>query len=402
MTTVLIIGAGQGGFQVAVSLREKGFDGRVLLLGDEPGLPYQRPPLSKSYLSGQATPTQLPLRPCSFFVRNGIELVQGRACALDRRYRLVRLADGGVLGYDHLVLATGARPRPLPVPGADLPGVLPLRTREDADALRARLPSAGDIVVIGAGFIGLEFAAVARRAGHRVTIVEASRRPMARVLTEPMSEFVAERHRWDGNTLLLDRSVAALRGTRAVAAVELDDGTRIPAELVVVGVGVVPNVEPAAAAGLAVGDGVEVDEHLVSSDPAISAIGDCASYPSRHAGGRVRLESVQNTVDHARCVASRLTGDVWPYRSVPWFWSEQFDVKLQIAGVRGGAERTVVSGDRACGKFSVLCFRGDRLVAVESVNRPGDHLAARNLLACGRGPTLETLRSADFALRKSS
>ncbi|OXM71599.1 NAD(P)/FAD-dependent oxidoreductase [Amycolatopsis vastitatis] len=394
--TVLVVGAGQSGFQAVASLRDRGFDGRVVLVGEEPGVPYQRPPLSKAYLAGTAGQEQLHLRGEDFFAEKDIELVDAQVETLDRGAREIRLEDGRRLGYDHLILATGARNRRLPVPGADLPGVLTLRTRDDADRLRASLEQAGNVVVVGGGFIGLEFAS---HAGRPVTIVEAQDRLLNRVATPEISAYFASLHREAGHTVVLGQGVTALHGDERVREVELSDGTRLPADLVVVAVGVVPETTLAAAAGLPVDNGVVVDEHLRTADPRIFAIGDCANFPCVQAGSATRLESVQNAVDHARCVAAVLTGTPEPYASLPWFWTDQAGAKLQIAGILAGADRTVVAGDPAEGKFSVLSFRDDVLIAVESVNRPADHVAARRLFTADPRPAYADLEASAFDLK---
>lgn len=396
MSTVLVVGAGQSGFQAAASLRERGFAGRVVLIGDEPGVPYQRPPLSKAYLTGAAGQEQLRLRGEDFFAEKDIELVAGRVASIDRAGSRVLLEDGAELAYDHLVLATGSRNRALPVPGADLPGVLNLRTRDDADRLRASLADAGDVVVIGGGFIGLEFAS---HAGRPVTIVEAQDRLLNRVATPEISAYFAELHEGAGHAVLLGRGVAALHGDGRVQSVELSDGTSLPADLAVVAVGVVPETALAAAAGLAVDNGVVVDEHLRTEDPKIFAIGDCANFPCVQAGAATRLESVQNAVDQARCVAAAITGSAAAYDSLPWFWTDQSGTKLQIAGILSGADRTVVAGDRSAGKFSVLSFRDGVLIAVESVNRPADHIAARRLFTAEPHPAYADLEASAFDLK---
>ncbi|WIV59014.1 NAD(P)/FAD-dependent oxidoreductase [Amycolatopsis nalaikhensis] len=394
--TVLVVGAGQSGFQAVASLRDRGFDGRVVLVGDEPGAPYQRPPLSKAYLAGTAGLEQLHLRGEDFFAEKDIELVAGRVAGIDRAAAKVRLEDGRELAYDHLVLATGARNRTLPVPGADLPGVLALRTRDDADKLRESLAAAQDVVVVGGGFIGLEFAS---HAGRPVTIVEAQDRLLSRVATPEISAYFAALHREAGHTVLLGQGVSALHGDDRVREVELSDGSRLPADLVVVAVGVVPETTLAASAGLPVDNGVVVDAHLRTEDPKIFAIGDCANFPCVQAGAATRLESVQNAVDQARCVAAAITGTPEPYASLPWFWTDQSGAKLQIAGILSGADKTVVAGDPAAGKFSVLSFRDDVLIAVESVNRPADHIAARRLFTADPRPAYADLEASDFDLK---
>ena len=392
---VAIIGAGQAGFQAGASLRDAGFAGRVILIGDEPVLPYQRPPLSKSYLAGQSGADDLWLRPAEFYAKHQIDLVCGDAVtAIDRGQRCLHLASGIEFSWDHLVFATGAGCRPLAVLGAELDGVLTLRTLADADALRQRLEQAREVVVVGAGFIGLEFASVALARGTLVHIIEVTRQPMGRVVSMPVSRFFTEAHIGWGAEVALGTGVVRILGAAGrVTGVETSDGRSIPADLVLICIGVIPNAQLAGAAGLAIDDGIIVDEYLMTSDPAISAIGDCANFPTPFAPVRVRLESVQNAVDQGRCVADRLAGRPMPYRRVPWFWSDQGDLKLQIAGITIGHETSVLRGDPANRSFSVFCFRGKRLIGVESVNRTADHVIARRLLA--GDPLLSPEQAAD-------
>jgi 3-phenylpropionate/trans-cinnamate dioxygenase ferredoxin reductase subunit len=392
---VAIVGAGQAGFQAAASLRDAGFAGRVVLIGDEPVLPYQRPPLSKSYLAGQTGVDDLWLRPAEFYAKQQIDLVYGDpVTAIDRGQRRLHLASGIELSWDHLVFATGAGCRPLAVPGAELGGVLALRTLADADELQQRLNEAREVVVVGAGFIGLEFAAVALASGVMVHIVEVTRQPMGRVVSEPVSRFFTKVHiDWGAEVALGTGIIRILGAGGRVNGVETTDGRRLPADLVLICIGVIPNAELARGAGLAVDDGIVVHEYLMTSDPAISAIGDCANFPTPFAPVRVRLESVQNAVDQGRCVADRLAGRPVPYQKVPWFWSDQGDLKLQIAGITTGHDTSILRGDPAARNFSVFCFRGERLIGVESVNRTADHVVARRLLA--GDPELSPQQAAD-------
>ncbi|WP_315833720.1 NAD(P)/FAD-dependent oxidoreductase [Bradyrhizobium prioriisuperbiae] len=399
---VVVVGAGQAGFQAAASLRDNGFAGRISLIGDEPGLPYQRPPLSKAYLTGATDRVALNLRPESFFTQAAIDLRTGqRVMFIDRARKCIRLSNETTLPYDHLVLATGARNRTLDLPGADLDGVLQLRSAGDADALRNRLPDIKRIAIIGAGFIGLELAALASSMGIAVTILEASTRPMSRALSETMSRFFLEAHQATGVRFVFDAVVTRIRDHQGRAiAVDTADGQTHPADLVLVGVGVVPNVELAADAGLAVANGIVVDAHLATADPSISAIGDCAAYPQPFAGGeRRRIESVQNAVDHARCLAARLTGKPQPYRAVPWFWSDQGPFKLQIAGLPAPHDHHVVRGDPSSSAFSVFCFRDGRLAGVESVNKAADHMIARRLLSSGAALSPDEAANQTFDLK---
>jgi 3-phenylpropionate/trans-cinnamate dioxygenase ferredoxin reductase subunit len=391
---VVVIGAGHAGVQVADALRTAGHDGPLTVVGDEPALPYQRPPLSKEHLG--STGTAMPLRAERFFRENRIELRTGvTATAIDRAARTVHLDDGRTLPYDVLVLATGAANRTPAVPGVDQPGVHALRTLADAEALAAALPRARSVLVVGAGFIGLEVAAAARARGLPVTVLEAADRPLGRAVSPVMAEHLADAHRRMGTTLRLGEAVAAFTGRGAVSSV----GLEYAADLVVVGIGVVPRTALAAAAGLPVSDGIVVDENLRTGDPAIYAVGDCANHPNPHTGTRIRLESVQNATDQGRHVAAAILGHGRPYAELPWFWSHQGPLKLQIAGVRLPDDESVPCGDPATGRFSVCCFRDGRLVAVESLNRPADHIAARRLLTAGRSPHPGQVGDPAFSLK---
>src|SRR5450755_2459142 len=379
---VLIVGAGHAGFQLAASLRQHGFGGRIGLINDEAHLPYQRLPLSKAYLKGEGRPDSLMFRPDKFYRDQNIELIADHAAFIDRAAHRLLLASGSFLDYGHLVLATGARNRLLDIPNANLEDVRYLRILDESEALRRRIATARHVVVIGAGFIGLEFAATARAKGLEVDVVEVGSRVMARAVTAEISEFFQERHTAAGIRIHLGVQATSIEsdGTN-VTGVSLSDGHHVPADLVVVGIGVLPNVELAAEAGLPVAAGIIVNEQLLTSDPDISAIGDCALFASPRFGGSLRLESVQNATDHARCVASRLTGDARTYDGMPWFWSDQGPDKLQIAGLTTGYDQVVVRGDPGQGAFSVFCYKAGQLVGIESVNRAGDHMFGRRLLA---------------------
>ena len=401
---IVVAGAGQAGFQLAASLREGGFKDPITLVGDETALPYQRPPLSKAYLSGKTDREGLFLRQPGFFAEHAITHRPGiRATAIDRAARRLHLSDGDSLAYDHLVLATGARNRPLPVPGADLGGVHQLRGLADADALKAEIEAARSIVVVGAGFIGLEFAAVAASRGLPVTVIEAADRPMARAVSPEMGRFFRAAHEGLGVRFAFGAGVTAITGRDGRAAgVALADGQALPADLVLVGIGVLPNGHLAAEAGLAAEDGVHVDAFLATPDPAVSAIGDCARFPSPYArgltpDGTVRIESVQNAIDQGRCVAARLLGKPAAYGALPWFWSDQGPHKLQIAGLSGPGDTSVVRG--AGPAFSVFRFRDGRLSAVESVDRAADHMIARRLLAAGTALSPDQAEDPGFDLK---
>ncbi len=400
--SVVIVGAGHGGVQTAVSLRQNGYDGRIVLVGDEPGLPYQRPPLSKSYLQGKTAADRLWLRPESFYRDNGVEFLGNeRVAKIVPGSRRVLLASGTGLQYDHLILAVGARNRALPIGGRDVVGVFYLRTLADADILRASFERADNIVIIGAGFIGLEFAAVAAAQGKNVRVLEMTPRPMSRAVCEQMSLFFAQRHRALGSQFMFGSRATHIRGDRnRVVGVEITDGTCLPADMVLISVGVVPNTEIAGDAGLPVDDGIIVDEHLLTANQDISAIGDCVFFPCKHGRRSMRLESVQNAVDQARCVADRLTGKPNAYNSVPWFWSDQGELRLQIVGITAGHDKTVVRGDIESGSFSVFCYSGDELLGIESVNRPADHMLGRRCLALKRNIAPSLAADTSFDLKK--
>src|SRR6478672_5127037 len=397
---VVIIGAGHAGFQLAMSLRQHGFSERVALLNDEGHLPYQRPPLSKAYLKGTGGPDSLMFRPEKFYSDQNIDLSSDRAVSIDRAARKVLLASGSSLDYGHLVLATGARNRLLDIPNANLKDVRYLRILDESEALRQRIASARHVVVIGAGFIGLEFAATARAKGLEVDVVELASRVMARAVTAEISDFFQERHSAAGIRIHLGVQATGIENDGGkVAGVSLSDGRHVPADLVVVGVGVLPNVELAAEAGLPVASGIIVNEQLLTSDPNISAIGDCALFASPRFGGSLRLESVQNATDHARCVAARLAGDAKTYDGLPWFWSDQGDDKLQIAGLTTGYDRVVLRGDRAQRSFSAFCYKSGRLVGIESVNRASDHVFGRRCLAMNRSIEPDQAEDLGFDLK---
>ncbi len=377
---VVIAGGGQAGLAVAFRLRELGFGGAVAVVAAERGRPYQRPPLSKALLAGTVGADALATHDGDDFAAGGIELIDGTAVlAIDRRARNVRLSNGAGLRYDDLVLATGARNRTLACEGCELPGIYHLRTMEEALAMRGALAGARAIIVVGAGFLGMEVASCFAAQGKRVTVVEAASRSMARAVTGPVSAAFERRHATEGVSFLFNDQVRAFLGSGAVGGVLTRAGLRLDADAVVVAVGVLPNVELAAEAGLPVANGILVDERLRTPDPAIWAIGDCASFPDG-GGARWRIESVQNAVDQGRYVADRIMGSGGSYEQVPLFWSEQLGLRLQIAGVPGGDDGIVVRGDAAGGSFSVFRTRGDRVTAVESVNDPRTYMLGRRML----------------------
>ena len=390
------MGGGQAGFQTAFSLRSEGYEGPITLIGDEPHPPYQRPPLSKGFVLGKQTHSHLLLRPESYYADHQIRLLPGeRVAAVETLEHRVQLRSGVMIPYDTLVLATGASNRALPVSGAERDGVCYLRTLSEAIEIKQRLEAANRVVVIGGGFIGLEIAASANTLGKTVTIIEALPRLMARVVAPLVSEFFMRSHAGRGVEVLLNAKVDRI-GTREVI---LNDGSIRPADLIVVGIGITPNMDLALEAGLPVSNGIYVDEFLQTGDGRIFAIGDCAEYPNPFAGSRVRLESVQNAVDQAVCVAKTVVGKSAAYRAAPWFWSDQFDIRLQMVGLPAGHDQTVVRGKPEEGKFSVFYFRSGHLCAVDSVNRPVDHLAARRLIANATSLTPEQAANESLNLK---
>lgn len=393
---IVIIGAGQAGVQVALSLRQMGHEGGIALIGEEPHAPYQRPPLSKAYLKGGMPADQLLLRPAEALAAQGIALRTGmHVTAVDRAAKIVT-GEGLRLPYDRLVLATGTRPRTLPLPGTNLPGVLSLRGIGDADQLAAAIGAARDVVIIGGGFIGLEVAATARLAGKGVTVVEAAPRVMARAVAPAISAWFEAKHREMGTTVLTAAAIAGIDGTDRVEAVLLAGDARLPADLVLVGIGAVPNDDLARAAGLSCPNGIATDEQGRTGDPSIFAAGDCALTPNPFAGGPFRLESVQNAIDQAKTVAAAILGGDKTYDAVPWFWSDQGSAKLQTTGLPLNTEAHVLRGDPAEGRFTVFHLRAGMIIAADSVNMPADHMAARRLVAARASVPPETL--ADPAL----
>ena len=392
---VVIIGAGQAGFQVAASLRMEGYAGPITLIGDEPNLPYQRPPLSKGFIAGKQEIEATALRPFAFYATHRIDLLTGvKVTEIDRVSRRVVLASGRAIPYHALVLAVGARNRTLPVKGAELDGVCYLRTDAEAVDIRQRLEQARDVAVIGGGFIGLELAAAARTLGKSVRVLEVQSRLMPRVVSPILSDFYRDVHSSHGVHVSLGVVLSEIAGHKGkVIEVVLSDGSVYPADLILVGIGVVPNMELAHDAGLGVSNGIVVNEKLQTEDETVYAIGDCADHPNPFAnpsaGGRVRIESVQNAVDQAKCIAAAIVGRAENYRAVPWFWTDQFDIKLQMAGLSGGSAHVVKRGEPESRKFSVFYFRDGQLAAVDSVNRPGDHLSARKLIGAGIAITPE-------------
>jgi 3-phenylpropionate/trans-cinnamate dioxygenase ferredoxin reductase component len=395
---IIVVGAAQAGLQLAESLRGEGYDGPLLLIGDETHPPYQRPPLSKAFLLGEMADDRLVLRGPDALAAKAIDLITGTPVVkIDRTARTVTLGDGRILIYRGLALATGSRARTLPLPGADLGGVLVLRTIEDSRHIAAAIAEATRVVVVGGGFIGLEIAAAASKAGKPVVLIEALERVLARTSTAIISDFFHQLHTDHGVDIRLNAQVVGFAGDRNVTGVKTADGATHDGDLVVVGVGIIPNTEIAQACGLACDRGIIVDACSRTSDSLIVAAGDCTA--RRMADGNLlRLESVQNAIEQAKSAAAALVGKERPFTAAPWFWSDQYDVRLQMAGLTAGHDYTVVRGSIPERKFSVFYFKDDKLLAVDSINRAPDHTAARRLLDLGRSPTRDQAGDEKFAL----
>ena len=379
---LVIVGGGQAAAQAVQSLRQQNFAGAITLVGEEPHPPYQRPPLSKKYLAGEVTRERLFLRPASFYADKGVTLELGRRVEeLALGTRRVRLDDGRTLSYDRLLLATGSRVRRLDVPGATLAGVHYLRTLADADAIVASLAPGARVLLVGAGYIGLEVAAVVRVRGHEVTVLEAADRVMSRTVSPEVAAFYDACHRAAGVVLHYGATVAAFRGAASVTVAETTDGRSFPCDVVIVGIGIVPNIELAAAAGLPCDNGIVVDEFARTADESVVAAGDCTNHPQPLLGRRVRLESVPNAVHQGKVAAGTLAGVPTAYSEVPWFWSDQYDLKLQIVGLSTGHDEVVLRGDPATRSFAAFYLEGGRLLAVDAVNSPREFAAGKKLVA---------------------
>lgn len=398
----LIVGGGHAGASAAAALRQLGYEGSVAIVGAEPVAPYERPPLSKDYLSGEKTFDRLLIRPEAFWAERNVELLLGRVAErVAPHEHQVTTADGETFTYGQLIWATGGRPRRLSCSGADLAGVHSVRTRADVDQMAAELDAVRQVVIIGGGYIGLEAAAVLTKLGKSVVLLEALDRVLARVAGEPLSRFFEAEHRAHGVDLRLGTAVDCIteEGGRA-SGVKLTDGQIIPAQMVIVGIGVIPAVEPLLEAGAAGGNGVAIDAHCRTSLPDIYAIGDCALHANRFAqGAEIRLESVQNANDQAKVAAKAIMGDPAAYDAIPWFWSDQYDLKLQTIGLLTGHDSWVVRGDPASRSFSVVYLRGDVICAIDCVNAVKDYVQARRLIAEGVSIDSAALSDSDVALK---
>lgn len=379
---VVIAGAGHAAGQVVTSLLQHKYDGQIVLIGDEPYLPYQRPPLSKKFLAGEMSAERLYVKPASFYEDAGVEInLDTTITAIDRDEKRLCVADGEDVAYDKLVLALGSRVRRLPVDGAGLKRVYYLRSIADVERIRKKMEPGRRLVIIGAGYIGLEVAAVAQQAGLDVTVVEMADRVMSRVVSPEISDFYQIEHTNQGVRLRLSTGVAALNGRKRVKSVTTSEGEDLPADLVVIGVGIQPNTELATSAALDVDDGIVVDDHCRTSDPDIFAVGDCTSHPNAIYGRQLRLESVHNALEQAKTAAANICNADVAYSQVPWFWSDQYDLKLQIAGLSEGYDDVVIRGNPAERSFSCLYLKEGRLIAVDAINAPRDFVQSKQLIA---------------------
>ncbi|MBL8226539.1 MAG: FAD-dependent oxidoreductase [Chromatiales bacterium] len=384
---VVIAGAGHAAGQTIVSLRQAGFAGSVTLVGEEPYLPYQRPPLSKKFLAGELDVARLLLRQERFYADHGVDVrLNLRVTGVDRGPRHVRLSDGERLPYDHLVLATGSRVRRVPIPGSELNGVHYLRTIEDVDRIRDHVRAGASAVIVGAGYIGLEVAAVLRQLDLAVTVVELAPGILARIEAPPVAAFYTRMHEEAGVHIRCGTGVAKIHGENRVTGVTLTDGTDLPADLVIIGVGIVPATELAETAGLPCDNGIVVDEFCRTADPHILAIGDCTNHPNPLLGRRLRLESVHNAQEQAKTAAAAILGTAQPYAQIPWFWSDQYDLKLQIVGFSARHEQAVVRGDPASRSFAVFFLDEGRLTSCYAINSPREFMLSKKLVAARACP----------------
>lgn len=389
----VVIGGSHAAANFVAQLRNGGWDGGITVVSDEGALPYHRPPLSKALLTGEKAAEEIGIRPAAFYEKAEVTFaLNRRATAIDRAAGTVELDDGSSLDYDAIALMTGARVRELPIPGADLDGVLYLRDLADAQALQARAANSKKAIIIGGGYIGLEAAASLRKLGLEVTVLEAMPRILQRVTSEEISDFFTRVHREEGVEIRTDAQLVALEGDGKVSAVTLQGGESLDADIVLIGIGVIPNTELAETAGLVVDNGIQVDEFARTSDHAIVAAGDCTNHFNPLYDRWVRLESVQNATDQARCAANTLNGNLEPYSALPWFWSDQYDLKLQIAGLSTGFDRVVIRGDCTTGRsFIAFYFEGDQLLAADAINMPREYMAVRKALAAGKQAPAELL-----------
>lgn len=399
---IVIIGGGQAAAQACASLRLFGFEGDITLIGEEAALPYQRPPLSKAYMKGELAEERLYFKPESWYQDQNIDtMLSVRATRIDRSAQTVELEHGGSVSYDALIIATGSRPRALPVEGADLDGVFDLRDLADVERIRPRMIAGQKLVIVGAGYIGLEAAAVARQMGLEVTVLEMESRVLARVTSPIMSAFFEAEHGRQGVNVRTETRLSALAGSEGkVTKAVLSDGTELAADMVLVGIGILPNVELAEEAGIACSNGILTDRDARTNDPRVFAAGDCAARLLVHYGRKGRLESVHNAIEQGKLAAAAIMGKPRPAEDCPWFWSDQYDLKLQIAGLSQDYDETVVRGDIDARKFAVFYLRNGKLIAVDAINSPPEFLASKKLIMAGASLAPATLSDTSQSMKE--
>lgn len=379
--TYAIVGAGHAAGQLAASLRQFGFEGRIVLIGEEAQLPYQRPPLSKKYLSGEFGLDRVYFKPPAFYEDANVETRLGvRVTSIDRAAKTLALDTGETLAYDKLALTTGSRVRKLPIPGADLAGLHYLRTVDDVDGMRDQFEPGKNLVIVGGGYIGLEVAAVATGLGLKVTVLEMEARVLQRVTSPELSSFFQNFHAAKGVDIKCETAIASFEGDGKLEFAVTADGTKIPADIALLGVGIIPNTELAAEAGLPAANGIAVNEFCQTEDPSIFAAGDCTDHPSALYDRRIRLESVHNALEQAKTAAAAMCGTLKAYDQVPWFWSDQYDLKLQIAGLSTGYDTVVQRGDPATNKFALFYLKDGVLISVDAVNAAPEYMMGRRLI----------------------
>jgi len=400
--TFVIVGAGQAGGQAAESLRREGFEGRIVLVGDEPHIPYQRPPLSKKFMAGEMPLERLYFKPQEFFDTQNVELrLDLNATGLDAKAKILTLCGGEPLPYDKLLIATGARVRTINIPGADLSGIHYLRNIADVEGIQANFKEGASLVIVGGGYIGLEVAAVAVKRGIKVTVLEVADRVLQRVTSPEMSAFFEKVHGEEGVDIRTGTGIAAFAGTDGkLDHVMTDGGERLDADFAVVGIGVLPNEDLAEDAGLAVENGIVVDETGRTSDPHIYAVGDCANLPLEVIGRRIRLESVQNALDQAKVAAANMAGNPKTYNEVPWFWSDQYELKLQMAGINQGYDQAIVRGNPDDRRFATFYLKAGVVIAVDAVNSPPDYMIGRKLIKGAVKVPAETLADVGVSMKE--
>ena len=400
---IVVLGGGQAAAQAIQSLRMGGYEGELTLVGAEAALPYQRPPLSKAYMKGEFAEERLYFKPAAWYEDNKVDLVLStRAIAINRADRTVEIEHGGKLGYDALIIATGSRPRDLPIEGADLEHVYALRDLADVERIRPQMVAGRSIVIVGAGYIGLEAAAVAQQMGLKATVLEMAPRVLARVTSPVMSAFYETEHRQQGVDIRTETSLSRLEGTDdgAVSKAVLNDGTVLDADIVLVGIGILPNEELARDAGISCNNGILVDRDARTSDPRVFAAGDCASRPLVHFGRSGRLESVHNAIEQGKLAAAAILGKPRPAEDCPWFWSDQYDLKLQIAGLSQGYDEIVVRGNPEDRKFAAFYLKNSTLIAVDAINSPPEFLASKKLIMSGAKISADILADTSISMKE--